>query len=86
MSTFTDESRAAAHNACGDACLHDRSSGTRADLPRRVSITAYCPQDWNWGQLQQSAATFSGSHVCGTIENPKRTKNRGSCVNAHSVR
>ena len=33
----------------------------------------------------QSRAIFSGTHTCGTIVNPMRTKCDGSCVNAHSV-
>jgi hypothetical protein len=34
------------------------------------NITAYCPQRRNWVHVRQSASIFSGTHVCGTIENP----------------
>jgi hypothetical protein len=68
-----------------DTRSRPEDSGTAA-VPGGVSMTAYWPHFWKRGQLQQSAATFSGSQVCGTIENPNRTKNRASCVNAHSVR
>ena len=36
-------------------------------------------------QLRQSRSIFSGTHTCGTIVKPRRTKCDGSCVNAHSV-
>jgi hypothetical protein len=37
----------------------------------RERTTAYCPQRRNWLQDLQSVAIFSGSHACGTIENPR---------------
>ena len=44
---------------------------------------AYWPQLRNSGHEWQSCAIFSGTQVCGTIEKPRRTKNAGSCANAH---
>ena len=56
----------------------------RAACARSRSRTmAYWPQLRNSGHEWQSWAIFSGTQVCGTIEKPSRTKNRGSCANAH---
>ena len=50
---------------------------------RARSTIAYWPQLRNSGHELQSCAIFSGTQVCGTIEKPRRTKNAGSCANAH---
>ena len=46
---------------------------------------AYCVHCRNFGQPTQSVAIFSGSHGCGTIEKPRRTKCAALWVKAHSV-
>ena len=54
-------------------------------VPRSGSATASCPQVRNLGHPTQSVAIFSGSHVCGTMVKPRRTKCVASCVNAQRV-
>ena len=60
--------------------------GTHACRARTSgSITAYCPQVRKCAQDRQSASIFSGSQVCGTIENPIWTKYPATCVNAERL-
>ena len=57
------------------------SSTSRSDHHHRVLLAAAEQR----AASTQSVEIFSGSHRCGTIEKSWRTKNRASCVNAHSI-
>ena len=78
-------SRAGRRSGDGDTRRVGRRRGRTARRRGAAAPSRTARSGGTAGSSTQSVAIFSGTHRCGTIEKFWRTKNRASCVNAHSV-